>query len=68
MMEETNKNSVLGITLEEAIETYKFGFDITYDVDSHIILYGTKCNRCGEYFTGKKIDVYCDKCKNIYNN
>lgn len=53
----------MDITIEQAIESDKFGFGITYDGDNHTALYCTTCNRCGKYFESAKIDVYCDKCK-----
>lgn len=53
------------MTIESAIESYNFGFDIICDGDNHNILYGTTCNHCGKYFTSKKIDVYCKPCKII---
>ena len=52
------------MTIQEAEESTKFGFNVTYDGDNHCILYGTECNRCGEYFESKIIGVYCDKCIN----
>lgn len=56
--------------LEQAIESYKFGFDITYDGDNKVILYGATCNRCGKYFYDNRINIYCNNCRNplnIYN-
>ena len=51
------------IYLDDAFESYKFGFATIYDGDHHTILYGTHCNHCGEYFESKEISVYCDKCR-----
>lgn len=49
-------------TLEYALETYNFGFGVTYDGDRHKILYATYCNRCDERFESEKMTVYCRKC------
>lgn len=51
------------MTIEQAIESYKFGFNIICDGDSHDFSYGTNCNHCGKYFTSRKLDVYCKLCK-----
>lgn len=52
-------------TIEDSIETYKFGFSVTYDGDNHKVLYGTGCNRCNKYFESKIVKIYCDNCKYI---
>ena len=51
------------ISIESVQEINKYGFNVTYDGDKHEVLYGVNCNRCGEYFENKIMDVYCDKCK-----
>jgi len=51
------------ITLKIAIESYKFGFNTTYDGDNHTVLFGTECNHCGNYFEYGKMDYYCPKCR-----
>lgn len=50
-------------TLEFALETYRYGFDVTYDGDKNKILYGTYCNRCGKGFEDEELSVYCRKCR-----
>ena len=50
------------ITVEKAIESYRFGYSVSYDGDKHKIIYGTKCNRCGKYTWQDKIDYYCESC------
>lgn len=50
------------VTLEKAIESYKFGFSVTYDGDNQAIKYGTKCNRCGRYFESYDLGLYCLDC------
>ena len=47
----------------EAIESYKFGFGVTYDGDNHMIKYNTICNICGKYFESEHIDIYCEDCR-----
>jgi hypothetical protein len=49
-------------TIESAIESYKFGFSVTYDGDNNKIKYGTICNRCGKYFESYSLGVYCLDC------
>lgn len=51
------------LSLEDIEEAEKFGFYTTYNADNKEILHGTQCNRCGEYFESKAIELYCDKCK-----
>jgi len=48
--------------IESALNTYNFGFSVTYDGDRHKIMFGTKCNHCGAYFEDEKLTVYCKKC------
>ena len=50
------------ITLEKLEELSKFGLNVTFDGDRHIVLYGSECNWCGKYFESKNIYPYCDKC------
>jgi len=52
------------ITIKIAIESYKFGFNTIYDGDKHIVLFGTECNHCGDYFEKEKMNIYCDICIN----
>lgn len=56
------------MTLEDAIESYNFGFSVLYDGDIHKVLYGTECNHCGEYFLSERLGVYCKKCIVEYQN
>ena len=49
-------------TIEFALESYKFGFSVTYDGDKHMILFGTQCNHCGERFEDEELTVSCRKC------
>jgi len=50
------------ISIQLALESYKFGIDVTYDGDNHKILYATNCMRCGNYFENVTAQYYCNKC------
>ena len=50
------------ISIQLALESYKFGINITYDGDNHKIMYATNCIRCGNYFESVIAQYYCNKC------
>lgn len=49
-------------TIETALEVYGYGFAVTYDGDSNMVMYGIDCKCCGEYFEDKGKEFYCRKC------
>ena len=50
------------IFIQLALESYKFGIDITYDGDNHKIMYVADCMKCGNYFESVIAQYYCNKC------
>ena len=53
------------ITIAQAEEYSKYGYDLICDGDSKLIKYGTRCNHCNEYFISGKLSYICDDCKRI---
>jgi len=48
--------------IELAIESYKFGINITYDGDNHKIMYVADCMKYENYFESVIAQYYCNKC------
>jgi hypothetical protein len=51
------------LTIHEAEEISKYGFDVSYDRDREKFIYGTTCNHCGKYFWNDDIETYCTDCR-----
>lgn len=58
-------NAYQKITIEKAMESYKFGYAVVCDGDRKAFKYETKCNVCGKLFQSNKITYYCDECIEI---
>jgi formylmethanofuran dehydrogenase subunit E len=50
------------MNINEAEESYKYRFTVTYDGDNKIILFGQTCSRCNEYFENPVRQTYCLDC------